>query len=76
MALSKRVPIALVALGFYLSETLFAQSTGQTVRHHKVAEQSTFPPELTQAEAAIEKSEYASAEPLLTKVISADPGNY
>ncbi len=49
----------------------------QTVRHHKVAESdSSFPPELTQAEAAIEKHDYAAAEPLLQKVVAADPANY
>jgi tetratricopeptide (TPR) repeat protein len=54
-----------------------AQSSGQTVRHHKIAEQdSSFPPELVQAEAAIEKKDYASAEPLLKKVVAANPANY
>ena len=45
----------------------FAQSSGQTVRHHKVAEQDPPPPELTEAEGDIEKQDYASAEPLLKK---------
>jgi tetratricopeptide (TPR) repeat protein len=56
--------------------TLPAQTTGKTVRHHKVAEPTTVPPELTQAEAAIEKKDYATAEPLLQKVVAADPANY
>jgi tetratricopeptide (TPR) repeat protein len=77
MGPNKRAPIALLALGFYLGGTVYAQSTGQTVRHHKVEEQnSSFPPELTQAETAIEKRDYASAEALLKKVVAADPGNY
>ena len=51
--------------------------SGQTVRHHKVAESDpNFPPELTQAETAIEKKDYATAEPLLKKVVSDQPGNY
>ena len=55
----------------------FAQSTGETVRHHRVVEQdSSFPPELTQAESAIEKHDYATAEPLLKKVVDADPNNF
>jgi tetratricopeptide (TPR) repeat protein len=33
-------------------------------------------PELTQAEAAIEKRDFATAEPLLQKVVAADPANY
>jgi tetratricopeptide (TPR) repeat protein len=77
MGPNKRTPITLLVLGFYLGGTAFAQSTGQTVRHHKVAEQNpSFPPALTQAETAIEKRDYASAEPLLKNVAAADPGNY
>lgn len=54
-----------------------AQNTGKTIRHHKVTEQDPdFPPELTQAEASIEKKDYAAAEPLLQKVVSANPNNY
>jgi tetratricopeptide (TPR) repeat protein len=55
----------------------FAQSSGKTVRHHKVAvEESSVAPELTEAESAIEKKDYVAAEPLLQKVVAADPGNY
>jgi tetratricopeptide (TPR) repeat protein len=50
---------------------------GQTIRHHTVAEQdSSFPPELTQAEVAIEKKDYPTAEALLKKVVADVPGNY
>src|SRR5580692_5706602 len=67
----------LLVLPFVCDGTLLAQSTGQTIRHHKVAEQdSSFPPELTQAESAIEKGDDASAEPLLKKVLAADPNNF
>jgi tetratricopeptide (TPR) repeat protein len=59
-----------------LTASLVAQ-TGKTVRHHKVAvEDPSSPPELLQAEAAIEKKDYASAEPLLQKVVAANPANY
>jgi len=65
---------ALLAL---LPFPLFGQSSGQTVRHHKIAvEDSSFPPELTAAENAIEKKDYATAEPLLQKVVAADPANF
>jgi tetratricopeptide (TPR) repeat protein len=51
--------------------------TGRAVRHHKVAvEDPSSPPELTQAESAIEKKDYATAEPLLKKVVDRDPKNY
>lgn len=53
------------------------QVSAQTVRHHKIAEDDpSFPPELTQAESAIEKNDYAGAEPLLKKVVSTHPDNY
>jgi tetratricopeptide (TPR) repeat protein len=77
MGADKRIRLALLVLGFYLGGTALAQTTGQTVRHHKVVEQdSSFPPELIQAESAIEKRDYASAEPLLSKVVANDPGNF
>lgn len=68
---------------FFVSLTLCplpylrAQASGQTVRHHKVVDNdSSFPPELTQGEAALEKKDYATAEPLLKKVVTEQPGNY
>ena len=66
---------ALLALALPLHSA--AQSTGQTVRHHKIAvEDSSFPPELTEAENDIEKKDYAAAEPLLKKVVTADSANF
>ena len=51
--------------------------TGKTVRHHKIAvEDPSLPPELTQAESAMEKKDYANAESLLKKVTERDPANY
>src|SRR5579863_3114750 len=77
MGAHKLTLLALLGLAFFLDGTLLAQSTGQTIRHHKVAEQdSSFPPELTQAESAIEKGDDAAAEPLLKKVVAADPNNF
>jgi tetratricopeptide (TPR) repeat protein len=77
MAGNKRNRLTLLALGFCLGGTALAQNAHQTVRHHKVAEQDpSFPPELIEAENAIEKHDYASAEPLLEKVVAANPGNF
>lgn len=42
----------------------------------RVAEDVGPPPELTKAEAFIEKKDYATAEPLLRKVVVDDPSNY
>lgn len=52
-----------------------AQTTGKTVRHHTVPA-DTLPSDLTAAETAIEKQDYATAEPLLNKVVAADTSNY
>jgi len=77
MGANKAVWIPLLVVWLHLGGTVFAQSTGQTVRHHRIVEQDqSFPPELTQAESAIEKHDYASAEPLLQKVVAADPNNF
>ena len=51
-------------------------NSSRTIRHTRVVEQSSQPPELTQAEDAIQKRDYAAAEPLLRKVVDHDPGNY
>jgi Flp pilus assembly protein TadD len=52
----------------------FAQ-THTTIRHYKerIEEQN---PEITQAEVAIEKKDFAAAEPLLKKALDKDPNNY
>ena len=52
-----------------------AQSTHTTVRHHKVADTAE-PTDLSQAEALIEKKDYAGAEPLLQRAVAADASNY
>ena len=55
----------------------YVNPAGQTVRHRQIAESdSSFPPELIQAESDIEKKDYAAAKPLLQKVAAADPKNY
>jgi Flp pilus assembly protein TadD len=46
-------------------------------RHHvQVAEEAPPPPGLANAEDFIQKRDYAAAEPLLRKVVEADPTNY
>ena len=47
-----------------------------SAHHTKVAEEAGPPPELTKAEELIQKKDYASAGPLLRKVVSDDPANY
>ncbi len=51
-----------------------ACAVGQTARHHRdVVETDTVAPQVRQAEAAIEKQDYAAAEKLLLPVVAADP---
>ena len=77
IANGKRILAAFAVFGFCLGDTLSAQTVHTTVRHHKVAEaDSSFPPELIKAEEAIEKKDYATAEPLLEKVVAANDANY
>jgi len=77
MSLTNKTRVPLLVLGLFLCGMLPAQDSGTTVRHHKVVEQNpAFPPELMQAEEAIEKKDYAAAEPLLKKVVAADTANY
>src|SRR5271165_4158772 len=54
------------------------QQTGQTVRHVRVQEEAddSVAPEITQAETAMQKQDYATAEPLLKKVVEANPNDY
>jgi tetratricopeptide (TPR) repeat protein len=64
----------IIALGAGIAS---AQSSGKTVRHHRVeVEDPSSPPELIKAESAIEKKDYATAEPLLKKVVAGDPQNF
>ena len=74
MGLGRVILTALILVA--VASVVAAQSTGQTVRHHRVAETSPVSPELAQAEDAIEKKDYAAAEPLLQNVAAADPANY
>src|SRR5580704_9697090 len=74
-----RLGLCVVALLTLLALTAsgLAQTTGQTVRHHKVpVDDPSSPPELLQAESAIEKQDYSTAEPQLKKVVAQDPDNY
>lgn len=71
MVTSRQVTIALA-----LCLAAQAQDSGRTVRHHRQAESGASSAGLAKAEAAIEKKDYATAEPLLKTIIVADAGNY
>jgi tetratricopeptide (TPR) repeat protein len=77
MAITSQLRLWFCAL-LVLGTSLPAQiSTSKTVRHRRVPvvdpSQSA---ELAQAESAIEKKDYETAEPLLNKIVAAQPANY
>ncbi|HLK33220.1 MAG TPA: tetratricopeptide repeat protein, partial [Terriglobales bacterium] len=74
----KLVGWALAAFMAVLSAgRLCAQQSGKTTRHIRVEQSDPlFPPELRQAESALEKKDYSAAEPLLQKVTAQTPENY
>src|SRR3984885_11364885 len=51
-------------------------SPHRSVHHIQVPIEDSQPPELTEAEASIEKKNYAAAEPLLRKLVERDPASY
>ena len=51
-------------------------NSSETVRHTRVVDEGSAPPELTRAEDLIQKRDYGAAEPLLRKVVASDPANY
>jgi tetratricopeptide (TPR) repeat protein len=77
---SSATPSSSVPPGSTSSTQTIHEKTGpnssRTIRHTRVVEQGSQPPELTQAEDAIQKRDYAAAEPLLRKVVNHDPSNY
>jgi tetratricopeptide (TPR) repeat protein len=59
----------------WFAVSALAQQTHTTVRHYKERIDDT-PPEIAQAEDAIQKNDFAAAETLLKKAIDKDPKNY
>lgn len=55
---------------------LHAQTSHPTVRHHRVEDTDPTAAKLTQAEDAIAKQDYATAEPLLKQVVADRPADY
>jgi tetratricopeptide (TPR) repeat protein len=72
----KRAFIFAVALVFFFSSAAIAQTTGKTIRHHKVEEQDPAAAMLAEAERDLDKKDYASAEALLKKYLQANSDNY
>jgi Flp pilus assembly protein TadD len=66
--------ILVIALTAWLTAGALAQ-THTTVRHYKERIDDT-PPEIAQAEDAIQKNDFTGAETLLRKALDKDPNNY
>jgi tetratricopeptide (TPR) repeat protein len=56
--------------------SLYAQASRPTVRHHRIEDTDPTAAKLTQAEDAIAKQDYATAEPLLKQVVAERPADY
>jgi tetratricopeptide (TPR) repeat protein len=74
--LSLRIKTFCVLLTIFSLSPGFAQTDHTTVRHHKVEDQDPAAAWLTEAEANIEKQDYAAAEPLLKKYVGTYPDSY
>lgn len=64
--------IVILLLGVSLSGSLWAQQTGKTVRKHRLAETSP----VAEAESAIEKKDYETAEKLLRQAVATSPKDF
>src|SRR6266581_3898390 len=80
---SEKTPCAIRVLVFTIATIVLAlsglgqaQSSGRTVRHHRIEEQDPAAASLAEAETKIEKGDYAGAELLLKKFVEAHPENY
>lgn len=72
-----RLVVAAVLPLFALSLAALVQDRPPTIRRHVVeVDNPMYPPDLAEAEAAMDKSDYATAEPLLKKVVEHNPANY
>ncbi len=81
MATSRTSASSAIALGVLVASlaivsSLQAQSPTGTVRHHRGEQQDPATAFLTQAEADIDKGDYAAAEPLLKKYLDIHPDSY
>jgi tetratricopeptide (TPR) repeat protein len=61
---------------FLITATIAAQTSGKTIRHHRVSEQNLDATKLTEAENDITKGDYGSAQPLLKQIVADQPTNY
>lgn len=72
------VKITSVLVLAFATSVISAQESKPTIRHHRVEEpaQDTSPPEIAQAETAMQNGNFSAAETLLQKVIAGKPDDY
>ena len=75
---SQRITALLFALAFASCVCVYAQESKPTIRHHRVEEpdENAAPPEIAQAEDAMQKGDFPTAETLLQKAVAAKPNDY
>ena len=73
-----KIPLALsLAAALAAGGLVAVAQTKTTVRHHREAVvENPVSPQVEQAEAAIEKNDYAAAEPLLSQAVAANPKDH
>jgi tetratricopeptide (TPR) repeat protein len=81
MSIHRRSAAILLSIGLSVAAPLSiaAQQSKPTIRHHRVAEtvpDDSSPPEVNQAETAMQHRDFSAAESLLQKAISAKPNDY
>lgn len=76
MAINKHSVLFLLGLNLAIVPLVSAQTLGKTGHRRKVVEDSTEARDLSAAENAIEKKDYSIAQPLLEKVVAANPSDY
>jgi tetratricopeptide (TPR) repeat protein len=78
MKLDRTVALLLAAVLAFAASATYAQESKPTIRHHLVEEPAEDPSavDLDQAEAAMQRNDFAAAEPLLQKVVAAKPSEY
>src|SRR5947199_5519895 len=75
-AATPRVLASLVLFVVASSWVAIAQSSGKTIRHHKVEERDPVASKINEAEQDISKQDYAAAEALLKQAVTEAPENY
>jgi Tfp pilus assembly protein PilF len=75
-AAAPRVVLSLVLLLLVSCPFAIAQSSGKTIRHHKVEDQDPVASKINEAEQDISKQDYAAAETLLKQAVAEAPENY